>query len=305
MDTQTSPSTVLESVRLLMTGAVDYAGLFPPSSVSMPEAVLNYATYRNSNFSWMLGRFVCSVARLEELADAARDFVSRDAAHSWRVAAVAGDDLYDTIRRIEDFNANNNPGLICDVVEMKADTLYQIEAVTHDLPRGVTVYFEIDPKVELVEKLTAIAKYGQRAKLRTGGVTPEAFPRSVDVVRFVTACAAANVPFKATAGLHHPIRCHRPLTYAADSPKGTMHGFLNVFLMTGFAIESYRRSFLEDVMEEEFEEVFKVDAAGITWRGEYTLNLHQIERLRTLGIQSFGSCSFDEPVADLQSLGML
>lgn len=305
METQAKTNDVVESVRLLMSGAIDYAGLFPPSAMSMSEAVLNYATYRNSNYSWMLGRFVCSVARLEELADAARDFVSRDAANVWRVAAVAGEDLYDTIRRIEDFNANNGPGLVCDVVEMKADTLYQIEAVAHDLPRGVTVYFEIDPKVELVEKLMAIAASGQRAKLRTGGVTPEAFPKSVDIVRFVTACVAANVPFKATAGLHHPIRCFRPLTYEENSAKGTMHGFLNLFLMTGFAVESYRRSFLEDVMEEEFEEVFTVEPQSISWRGEYTLNLHQIERLRTLGIQSFGSCSFDEPVADLQTLGML
>jgi hypothetical protein len=75
--------------------------------------------------------------------------------------------------------------------------------------------------------------------------------------------------------------------------------------MTGFAVESYRRSFLEDVMEEEFEEVFEFDAAGVKWRNEYVLTNHQIERLRTIGIQSFGSCSFDEPVADLQSLGML
>lgn len=305
MESRVATNEVKESVRLLMSGAIDYAGLFPPSAVSMSEAVLNYATYRNSNYSWMLGRFVCSVARLEELADAARDFVSRDAAHVWRVAAVAGDDLYDTIRRIEDFNANNGPGLVCDVVEMKADTLYQIEAVAHDLPRGVTVYFEIDPKVELVDKLMAIAASGQRAKLRTGGVTPEAFPKSVDIVRFVTACIAANVPFKATAGLHHPIRCFRPLTYEENSAKGTMHGFLNLFLMTGFALQSYRRSFLEDVMEEEFEEVFAVEPQSISWRGEYTLNLHQIERLRSLGIQSFGSCSFDEPVADLQTLGML
>ena len=42
------------------------------------------------------------------------------------------------------------------------------------------------------------------AKLRTGGVVPEAFPKSLDIIRFVRTCAAANVPFKATAGLHHP-----------------------------------------------------------------------------------------------------
>ncbi|HMT07507.1 MAG TPA: hypothetical protein PKA82_05845 [Pyrinomonadaceae bacterium] len=305
MDTRLATNDVMESVRLLMSGAIDYAGLFPPSAVSMPEAVLNYATYRNSNYSWMLGRFVVSVARLEEFYEAARDFVSRDAAHSWRVAVVAGEDLHATIRQVEDFNATNGPGIVCDVIEMKADTVYQIESISKSLPRAVTVYFEIDPKVELVEKLMAIAAGGQRAKLRTGGITPEAFPKSVDIVRFVTACVAANVPFKATAGLHHPIRCFRPLTYEANSAKGTMHGFLNLFLMTGFAIESYRRSFLEDVMEEEFEEVFAVEPQSISWRGEYALNVHQIERLRTIGIQSFGSCSFDEPVADLQTLGML
>ena len=115
----------------------------------------------------------------------------------------------------------------------------------------------------------------------------------------------AGVPFKATAGLHHPIRCFRPLTYEANSVKGTMHGFLNLFLMTGFAVEGYRRSFLEDVMEEEFDEVFEFDASGVKWRNEFVLTNLQLARLRTLGIQSFGSCSFDEPIADLQQLGIL
>jgi hypothetical protein len=84
-----------------------------------------------------------------------------------------------------------------------------------------------------------------------------------------------------------------------------MHGFLNLFLMTGFALEGYRVSFLEDVMEEEFEEVFKFDDQTAIWRDEYKLNLWQIERLRRRGIQSVGSCSFDEPVSELQGLGIL
>ncbi len=33
--------------------------------------------------------------------------------------------------------------------------------------------------------------------------------------------------------------------------------------------------------------------------------LAQIEALRKKGIHSFGSCSFDEPIADLQKLGIL
>jgi hypothetical protein len=158
---------------------------------------------------------------------------------------------------------------------------------------------------ELPDLVASVAINGQRAKIRTGGVTPEAFPTSHQIVRFVRTCLAANVPFKATAGLHHPIRCFRPLTYEAESVRGTMHGFLNLFLMAGFARESFRPSLLEEIMEEEFDDVFNFDVAGVTWRSEYTLSLFQIDAVRKYGIQSFGSCSFDEPVADLQKLGIL
>ena len=305
MEIQNDTPKVLDSVRTLLAGAVDYAGLFPPSSVSMSEAVLNYATYRNSNYSWMLGRFVVGAGRLNEFYDAAKDFVSHDTKHGWRVAVVAADDLSETLRIVEDFNAANSPGIICDMIEMKADTKYQIETVSKHVPQGVMVYFELDPARDLDEMLATVALAGQRAKIRTGGVTPETFPKSADIVRFVKACVAANVPFKATAGLHHPIRCFRPLTYEENAAQGTMHGFLNMFLMTGFAVEGYRRSFLEDVLEEEFEEVFEFDSTGVKWRDEFALTNHQLTRLRTLGIQSFGSCSFDEPIEDLQTLGVL
>jgi hypothetical protein len=127
----------------------------------------------------------------------------------------------------------------------------------------------------------------------------------MEIIKFVRACVAANVPFKATAGLHHPIRCFRPLTYAANGPKGTMHGFLNLFMMTGFARESFKKKRLEELMEEEFDEVFRFEPNKIHWRGNNTLDLTQIEQLRLSGVISFGSCSFDEPVADLQGLGIL
>lgn len=84
-----------------------------------------------------------------------------------------------------------------------------------------------------------------------------------------------------------------------------MHGFLNLFLMTGFAREGYRPSLLEDLMEEEFDEVFRFENQSATWRDDFSLNTWQLERLRTHGIQSFGSCSFDEPISDLQKLGIL
>ena len=304
MDTVAANSDVMHSVRTLLTGSIDYAGLFPPAGLSMPEAVINYATYRNSNYRWMLGRFVLASAQLDDFIESAGDFISRDAQTAWRLSVIAGEDIIDTIRHIRQFNADFGPGVVIDSLEVRASSTSKIDNTVDSLPDGLTAYFELGGE-HLPDLIARLAERGQRAKIRTGGVTPEAFPRSVDVIQFVRACLAANVPFKATAGLHHPIRCYRPLTYASDAPKGTMHGFLNLFLMTGFAREGYRPSLLTGIMEDEFAEVFRFEDNAITWRDEYALSNAQIERLRTLGIQSFGSCSFDEPVSDLQKLGIL
>ena len=90
-----------------------------------------------------------------------------------------------------------------------------------------------------------------------------------------------------------------------DAPMGTMHGFLNVLLMTAFARESFRVSLLNDLMEEEFGEAFKFTSTGISWRDEFFLTNGHLMFLRSRGMHSFGSCSFTEPVEDLQELGLL
>ncbi len=69
---------IKESTKILLSEIIDYAGLFPPSKLSMPEAVINYAAYKNSNYNWMLGRFICPVGRLDEFAESAGDFFSKD-----------------------------------------------------------------------------------------------------------------------------------------------------------------------------------------------------------------------------------
>ncbi len=304
MDTQPQEAIVKESVRALLAGAIDYAGLFPPSQLAMSEAVLNYATYRNSNYAWMLGRFVVTAARLDEFYESAADFITRDERERWHVAVVAGEDIVETLKQVELFNLRHGELALCDVLEVRANSVSKIENTVNGLRAGTTAYFEIPTGESMPGLIVALATRGQRAKIRTGGVTPDAFPTQGEIVRFVRTCVAANVPFKATAGLHHPLRCFRTLTYEADSVMGRMHGFLNLFLMAGFAREGFRSNVLEDVMEEEFNEVFRFEPQTVTWR-DFSLGIAQIENLRHKGIQSFGSCSFDEPVADLQKLGVL
>jgi hypothetical protein len=305
MNSISAPDQIKHSVRALLTGAIDYAGLFPPAGLSMIDAVINYAAYRNSNYSWMLGRFIVPAARLGEFYECAREFAPRESEKGWRLSVIVADDIVETIHMIKDFNAANGPDVVCDTLEIKADSAGVIENTAASMPGDVVAYFEIPLRETLPDLIATLALTGQRAKIRTGGVTPESIPGTGDVIRFVRTCLAANVRFKATAGLHHPVRCFRPLTYDADSPMGTMHGFLNLFLMTGFAREGYRPSLLAGIMEDEFEEVFKFEEQSAVWRDEHVLSTWQLERIRMFGIQSFGSCSFDEPIEDLQKLSIL
>lgn len=292
-----------QSVRTLLAEIVDYAGLFPPSLVSMKEAAANYASYRAGAHAWMLGRFVVPVARLSEFLEAAEEHLADG--DPWRLSVLAGEDIGSTIRDIKLFNAQNAGRTVCDSLEVKANTVSKIENTVAALPEDLTTYFEISTGENFADLMATLAIRHQRAKIRTGGTTREDFPPTREIVRFVRTCTAANVPFKATAGLHHPIRCYRPLTYAADAPKGTMHGFLNTLLMTGYARDSYRVALLEELMEEEFDEAFAFRDDGVGWRGEYFLSAGQLELLRKKGMISFGSCSFTEPVEDLQGLGLL
>ena len=295
---------VKESIRALLSEIVDYAGLFPPAMLSMPEAVINYATYKNSNYKWMLGRFVLPVSRLDEFLESAGEFISRDS-QAWKLSVLASEDIYATVRQIENFNHANRPRVVIDSLEVKADSVLDIERITGVLPDGIQTFFEIPIGAELSELVVNLALRNQSAKIRTGGTTPEAFPPASMIVRFVRTCLAANVPFKATAGLHHPIRCYKPLTYESDAPEGMMNGFINLFLTTGFARAGFKRSILEEILEDEFDESFEFDEKGVLWRQEHFLSTMQLGFLREKNIISFGSCSFEEPITDLQEINLL
>jgi hypothetical protein len=121
------------------------------------------------------------------------------------------------------------------------------------------------------------------------------------VAAFIVACAERRLPFKATAGLHHPIRALQPLTYGADAPRAVLHGFLNVFLAAAFAWHGQRN--IEPILAELDGNAFRFDERAY-WR-DWSLDAGQIREARAQFSHSFGSCSFEEPVGDLEALGLL
>lgn len=152
-----------------------------------------------------------------------------------------------------------------------------------------------------LSELDAVAAAGGFAKVRTGGLKPEAVPPVADVANFIRACAARRLAFKATAGLHHPVRAEHPLTYAPDAPRAVTHGFLNVFMSACFAWHG--DTDIERVLAETDPSAFRFDE-NAHWR-DRSLSAEQVRRARTDFAHAFGSCSFEEPVRDLEALGLL
>lgn len=145
---------------------------------------------------------------------------------------------------------------------------------------------------------------GAFAKIRTGGLTPDSIPSTSAFAAFLCEAAAHRIPFKATAGLHHPLRSSHDLTYASDSPRAVMHGFLNVFTAAAFAWNGLEFHGVEDILEETRPGAFDFQEGQLCWRQE-ALTTARIAAARRDFAHSFGSCSFEEPVSGLRELGLL
>lgn len=286
------------TLHALLAGLIDYAGLFPPAALPMADVCKQFDAYRRSPHAWALGRVVVPAARLAELVHRTEMSVLEP----WRVSALVGEDALRDAELIRVANASGR--VVVDTVEARAPTTAAIHTTVQSLGDSLTVYLEIpvadDPRA-LVE---AIARSGARAKIRTGGIVQEAFPTPTQCARFIGCCAEHGVAFKATAGLHHPVRGDYRLTYADDAPRGTMGGYLNLFVAAALVRQGMAESFVTDLLDEREPRAFHFTDDAITWR-DHSLALDDVTTARTSFAMAFGSCSFREPLDDLQQLGLL
>jgi len=286
----------------MMRRLVDYAGLFPPAELSMQDATARYAEYLRSPDAWMLGRFVVPAERLDELAACAEPLLG-NGGEGWRISAIVGADK-NAGPRVRGFNSAQRGRLMVDVVECRPIALGSVASTIGALPGEMRIFVELplldDPRPGLLE----IRGAGAWAKIRTGGVRADAFPSAREVGRFLARAAELIVPFKATAGLHHPLCGTYPLTYDEASKKVRMFGFLNVFTAAVFAQSHLNERLLAELVDEASAEAIQFSEEKVVWRG-HTATAAQIARARaSLGL-SFGSCSFEEPVGGLRALGLL
>jgi hypothetical protein len=300
------------SLHALLARSIDYAGMFPPCSLALKPALENQAQYVRASDSWMLGAFVLPIAKFDAAAASLSQF---DQPYPLRISALGAKTensndfrsaLKMTMETIRSFAARHGDLVSISQLEMplpagiNADLLAEAQSIIGELDA-----FWETPADEAAQTIAALAVHHANTlartfgyKLRTGGVTADAFPHSQQIARALVESAKHDVPIKFTAGLHHPVRQFR------DEVKAKMYGFLNV-LGAGVLAAEYRWDEKQTaaMLDDEDTTSFSFDDDGFTWREWKIDPTHIVERRKL--VTSFGSCSFDEPREDLRALKFL
>ena len=300
------------SLRALLAHSIDYAGMFPPCSLALDTALRNQAEYVRSPEAWMLGAFVLPTEKF----DATRQLLSQfDAQHPLRVAALgaktpsadvfleAVDDADAAIRSLSRHNVDLISMSHLEMFlpkDVDVASLNEARSILGDLP----VFWEAPPDraEQTIALLTEFNSDADSAtfgyKLRTGGVTADAFPTSMQIAKALVTPATHQLPLKFTAGLHHPLRQYR------EEVKTKMHGFLNVLGAAVLAAEhQWDANQTAIMLDDENADSFSFRDDFFSWR-EWRLDTKRLQYRRRF-VVSFGSCSFDEPRDDLRELNLL
>ena len=317
---------MLSALRAFLTRLIDYAGLFPPASLALEPALRNYAAYCAAPEAWMLARFICPAA---QLADLTRYIALFSETSPLEISALGprantADEflaaLESSLKKMAAFSVEHGPAVSLPAIELSIPASVRGRAALRALltasaqllatsPAPLTPFFEIIPgpdgKQNIADAVEAIAEHNAHRshpagfKLRTGGVTAEAFPSPELIAFTVTFCHDQGVPLKCTAGLHHPIRRYD------ESVQTKMHGFVNVFGAGLLAhAHALNASTVQAILADEDPAHFCFSDDGFAWQDLHA-STETIAAARQTALLSFGSCSFEEPRDDLRALGWL
>ena len=284
----------MSAIDTLLAGLIDYAGLYPPASLDMRAAVRNYLEYRQGRYASVLGRFIVDLDRVDQLRAIAGSDVP-----NLRLSVITPPNLdWSGIASLRD------EGLSIQAVECKLPASGDLANLVRELSPGIEVFVEVPFEPSGHGALSAIADAGARVKLRMGGVAPQAIPFPKAVAYMLTELASHRLLFKATAGLHHPIRSSHPLTYEPDSPCATMHGFLNLVCAAAVMHQGGSAGEAVHILEERDSGAWRLAPDAIICRA-FRWTTDQLAETRRSFFTAFGSCSFEEPIRDLEAMGWL
>jgi hypothetical protein len=277
------------STAALFTRFIDDAAVFPPENAPMLAALEEYRRHLTAWYASLLGPFLCPASRLDELAALVespievRVVVDTGAGGIGpAVDAIASDDRL-ILRGVE---ISLPPDTPADAARRAVAIL---DAALGGQDEDEPAFIEPARASNWRAALEVIAESGYRAKLRTGGLQPEAYPTERDIAQFVLACLDLGIPFKCTAGLHHAVR--------HTSRDGVeQHGFLNIIAAVAACLDGADATSAVAVLGDR-------DGATLAARLR-DIDDSQASRLRRW-FTSFGSCGVREPLDDLVALDLV
>ncbi len=292
----------MDAVTAALSRLIDYAGLFPPAGLPLDVVIDQYGRYRAGRHAWMLGRLVVPADRLAE-AEAAAHRAGASVDDPWRVSALVGTAEQGAALAATMIDDRHRPCTVrVEALEAVATSAADITELSRLWPSEFERYVEIPADPDPAPLMASLSAAGLFAKIRAGGVTPDRFPTTAQVARFLVRARDAGLPMKATAGLHHALRGDYRLTYEPESAKATMHGFVNLVLAaTLLAAGRIDQELAEACLDDDRTVAFKLSGRAGGWlTGVVTYS--ELSHARRSLLRSVGSCSFDEPVAEIEAL---
>jgi hypothetical protein len=276
----------------LFYSLIDDAALFPPGNAPMDVAVPAHRKHRGAWYAEMIGPFLCPASRIPELTTQLDDD-----APELGVAVIVDTGTGGLGEAVDTVAADQRLTLRGLEVPLRGEPLRDaarrtaaaLDAALGGPEDDAPSYIEIPRTDGWRDALEIVAESGYRAKLRTGGPSPDAFPSEGDVARFIVACLELDVPFKFTAGLHHAVR--------RTNPDGRQeHGFLNALLAVATALDGADVATIAQVLAQR-------ESAALVERAD-SLPAERASSVRAW-FGSYGSCSVNEPIDDLLDLKLI
>lgn len=285
------------SVRALLEGVFDYAGLFPPASLRMSEAAELYMQHLSGEESWIMDRFICPASRLNELGRYLAEYVT-DPEDQWELAVVgtSPDAVREDLDSIEAFEHEFSEYALANCYELKAPEGLSPKVLKVLAEQDYDTFVEIPLGPTFSEQVAILAQAEAiGVKARLGGITPGTIPSVADVAEFIKLTSDLELPFKLTAGLHHPLR-------HVDPNLGPMHGFLNCLLAAAFTAHfDLTTTEIMMILDEQDPVHFEFDDEIIRI-GDLDLEVDDLLNFRML-LGGIGSCSITEPIEGLSGIG--
>jgi hypothetical protein len=285
-------------VPALFAGLCDDAALFPPGNAAVADAVPAHMAHRAAWYAPLVGPFLAGADKIAAVGAAAREPL--DVVLIVRAGPAA---LAPALEHLSAW-----PALRLVGVELGPDTAGTpaqaadrgCRALARELPAGATGVVELRRGPGLDDALDAVAASPYRAKYRTGGLEPGAFPGTVELAAFISGCAARGLPFKCTAGLHHAVRHTDPATGF------THHGFLNLLAATHAAARDAAAtdSAATGPVPPGPEALLATRSGDELAAAVSDLMPRQVSDARAL-FTAYGTCSIAEPLDDLAALGLI